>query len=73
MLQKWREKLENLVRRCYDYNGCTYLLNFSAKLQKLVGGFKFTDNWDGTTSMYDISSGKLLVTFRDENMVHSIF
>lgn len=65
---KWREKLENLVRRCYDYNGCTYLLNFSAKLQKLVGGFKFTDNWDGTTSMYDISSGKLLVTFRDENM-----
>ena len=61
--------MKSLVKRCYDYNGCTYLLNFSAKLQKLIGGFKFTDNWDGTTSMYDISSGKLLVTFRDENMV----
>jgi hypothetical protein len=67
--QNWRSKLTTLVRNCYNYNGCTYLLQFSAKLQTLTGGYKFEDNWDGTTSMYDSTNGKLLVTFQNENMV----
>lgn len=64
----WRSKLQQLVRQCYEYNGCFYLLTFSAKLQTMIGSFKYTDNWDGTTSMFDSNSGKLLVTFRNENM-----
>ena len=69
-LKYWGKKLQQLVKRCYEYNGCSYLLQFSAKLQQMRGdGFKYTDNWDGTTSMYESKSGKLLVTFRNENMV----
>lgn len=72
-LKAWRQKLKSLVQSCYDYNGCSYLLHFSSKLQQLKGGFKYADNWDGTMSMYDSTSGKLLVTFRNENMVAMIF
>ena len=57
------------MKNCYIYNGCDYLLLFSAKLQTLNGRYKFEDNWDGTTSMYDSISSKLLVTFQNENMV----
>ncbi|KAI9564070.1 hypothetical protein GHT06_007808 [Daphnia sinensis] len=66
----WASKLSKLVKNCYEYNGCTYLLHFSAKLQTLSGGYKFEDNWDGTTSMYDSTNGKLLVTFQNENMIY---
>lgn len=66
----WACKLSKLVKNCYEYNGCMYLLHFSAKLQTLSGGYKFEDNWDGTTSMYDSTNGKLLVTFQNENMVN---
>ncbi|XP_057371302.1 uncharacterized protein LOC130692244 [Daphnia carinata] len=68
--QHWAYKLSKLVKNCYEYNGCTYLLHFSAKLQTLSGGYKFEDNWDGTTSMYDSTNGKLLVTFQNENMIY---
>lgn len=59
-----------MVKKCYEHNGCSYLLQFSARLEQL-SGFKFNDNWDGTTSMFDAKSGKLLVTFRNENMVRA--
>lgn len=68
--QHWACKLSKLVKNCYEYNGCMYLLHFSAKLQTLSGGYKFEDNWDGTTSMYDSTNGKLLVTFQNENMIY---
>ncbi|KAI9562527.1 hypothetical protein GHT06_009975 [Daphnia sinensis] len=66
----WASKFSKLVKNCYEYNGCSYLLQFSAKLQTLSGGYKFEDNWDGTTSMYDSTNGKLLVTFQNENMIY---
>ena len=60
-----------IVERCYAFHGCDYLLHFCKNLveTKPKEGYKFTDNRDGTSSMYDGHSGKLLVTFRNENRV----
>lgn len=63
----WQSKFQQLVKRCYEYNHSLILLNFSARLYTILGSFRYSDNWDGTTSIFDIKSGKLLVTFRNEN------
>jgi len=62
---------QKLVERCYTYHGCDFLLSFckSLVIQKPPGGYKFSDNRDGTTSMYHAESDKLLVTIRNENRV----
>lgn len=61
----------SLVERCYSFHGCDYLLQFCASLvaQMPPAGYRFNDNRDGTTSMYHGTTGKLLVTFRNENRV----
>lgn len=61
--------LVSVVERCYTYHGCEYLLQFCASLtaQMPSSGYRFNDNRDGTTSMYHGCTGKLLVTFRNEN------
>ncbi|MPC59663.1 DNA-binding protein Ewg [Portunus trituberculatus] len=66
-----RSALIGLVERCYSFHGCEYLLQFCASLvaQMPSAGYRFNDNRDGTTSMYHGSTGKLLVTFRNENRV----
>nr|XP_053630393.1 uncharacterized protein LOC128687064 [Cherax quadricarinatus] len=67
--------LVGLVQRCYTFHGCEYLLQFCASLvsQKPESGYRFNDNRDGTTSMYHGSTGKLLVTFRNENRDYDKF
>ncbi|XP_050697933.1 uncharacterized protein LOC126986135 [Eriocheir sinensis] len=64
-----RNSLIGLVQRCYSFHGCDYLLQFCASLvaQMPPAGYRFNDNRDGTTSMYHGTTGKLLVTFRNEN------
>ncbi|XP_045598434.2 uncharacterized protein [Procambarus clarkii] len=64
-----RSALVGLVERCYTFHGCQYLLQFCASLvtQMPASGYRFNDNRDGTTSMYHGTTGKLLVTFRNEN------
>ncbi|KAK4319896.1 hypothetical protein Pmani_009202 [Petrolisthes manimaculis] len=66
-----RLALVSLVEKCYNFHGCEYLLQFCASLvaQMPPSGYRFNDNRDGTTSMYHGTTGKLLVTFRNENRV----
>lgn len=70
-----RSALIGLVERCYSFHGCEYLLQFCASLvsQMPAAGYRFNDNRDGTTSMYHGNTGKLLVTFRNENRDYDKF
>lgn len=62
--------LKKLVFRCYTYHRSEYLLRFCSYLAQYPHEeLEYVNNWDSTTSLYHKSTGKLLVTFRNENMV----
>lgn len=62
--------LKKLVFRCYTYHRSEYLLRFCSYLAQYPHDkLEYVNNWDSTTSLYHKSTGKLLVTFRNENMV----
>lgn len=65
--------LKKLVFRCYTYHRSEYLLRFCSYLAQYPRDeLEYVNNWDSTTSLYHKSTGKLLVTFRNENMVCTI-
>ncbi|KPJ03363.1 hypothetical protein RR46_06519 [Papilio xuthus] len=69
--QDWETRLKNLVRRCYNHHKSAFLLVFSAHLARLPRKrLRLVDNRDHTTSMYYRPSGRLLVTFRNENLFY---
>ncbi|CAL4110278.1 unnamed protein product, partial [Meganyctiphanes norvegica] len=70
-----RTTLIKLADMCYAYHGCQYLLQFCHSLVEQMpdSGYRFNDNRDGTTSMYHGTTGKLLVTFRNENREYDRF
>jgi len=62
--------LRTAIRACYTYHDCMYLLEFCRKLITFTGGIEnlqVIDNRDGTRSLFNRISKKLLVTFRAEN------
>lgn len=64
----WEARLKNLVKKCYDYHKSPFLLVFSAQLARYPRNrLRYVDNRDHTTSLYYRPSGRLLVTFRNEN------
>ncbi|XP_028157788.1 uncharacterized protein LOC114350976 [Ostrinia furnacalis] len=65
----WVARLKVLVKRCYDFHKSPFLLVFSAQLARYPRKrLRYVDNRDHTTSLYYRPSGKLLVTFRNENI-----
>ncbi|XP_011634722.1 uncharacterized protein LOC105425581 [Pogonomyrmex barbatus] len=65
----WMANLKKLVFRCYTYHRSEYLLRFCSYLAQYPHEeLEYVNNWDSTTSLYHKSTGKLLVTFRNENM-----
>lgn len=65
----WELRLKNLVKKCYDYHKSRFLIVFSAKLaQYPLKKLRYVDNRDQTTSLYYRPNGRLLVTFRNENL-----
>ncbi|XP_014470678.1 PREDICTED: uncharacterized protein LOC106742336 [Dinoponera quadriceps] len=65
----WMANLKKLVFRCYTYHRSEYLLRFCSYLARYPHEeLQYVNNWDSTTSLYHKSTGKLLVTFRNENM-----
>ncbi|GBP83582.1 hypothetical protein EVAR_104026_1 [Eumeta japonica] len=67
----WEVKLKRLVRRCYDYHKSAFLLVFSSQLSRYPRNrLRYVDNRDHTTSLYYRPSGRLLVTFRNENLFY---
>jgi len=62
--------LRSAIKACYTYHDCMYLLEFCRKLITFTGGIEnlqVVDNRDGTRSLLNRLSKKLLVTFRAEN------
>ncbi|XP_031832686.1 ovaries absent isoform X2 [Nomia melanderi] len=67
--ENWMANLKKLVFRCYTYHRSEYLLRFCSYLARYPhDDLEYVNNWDSTTSLYHKSTGKLLVTFRNENM-----
>lgn len=65
----WMANLKKLVFRCYTYHKSEHLLRFCSYLARYpYEELEYVNNWDSTTSLYHKSTGKLLVTFRNENM-----
>lgn len=67
----WDERLKSLVRKCYTFHNSSFLLVFSAQLARYPRKrLRYVDNLDETTSLYLKPTGRLLVTFRNENMYY---
>ncbi|KAI8424628.1 hypothetical protein MSG28_003057 [Choristoneura fumiferana] len=67
----WESRLKSLVKRCYEFHKSAFLLVFSAQLARYPRRrLRYVDNCDRTTSLYYRPSGRLLVTFRNENMYY---
>lgn len=69
----WFNKLKQIVAICYQFHKSVFLLRFCENLSAYQPeSLRFINNYNSTTSLFDRVSNKLLVTFRNENMV-SIF
>lgn len=69
----WLAKLKKIVAICYQFHRSIFLLRFCNNLatyqpEKL----RFIDNPNQTTSLFHRHNMKLLVTFRNENMVRNL-
>lgn len=70
---EWFNKLKEIVAICYQFHKSVFLLRFCENLSAYqTESLRFISNFNSTTSLFDRVSNKLLVTFRNENMV-SIF
>lgn len=66
----WHAKLKELVVMCYSHHKSIFLLRFCQQLSAYEqASLRFINNYNSTTSLYHRTSNKLLVTFRNENMV----
>lgn len=68
--QTWLGKLKEIVAICYRFHKSVFLLRFCENLSAYQPeNLRFINNFNSTTSLFDRISNKLLVTFRNENMV----
>lgn len=69
----WLNKLKEIVAICYQFHKSVFLLRFCENLSAYTReNLRFINNYNSTTSLFDRVSNKLLVTFRNENMVSLI-
>lgn len=67
----WLEKMKELVVICYSFHKCVFLLRFCTDLASYEPAtLRFINNYNSTTSLYQRHTRKLLVTFRNENMLY---
>lgn len=68
--EDWFTKLKGIVAICYQFHKSVFLLRFCENLSAYQPeSLRFINNYNSTTSLFDRVSNKLLVTFRNENMV----
>ncbi|XP_044741598.1 uncharacterized protein LOC123302632 [Chrysoperla carnea] len=67
----WKELLLNLITKCYRYHRMEDMIGFSVQLAEISkDNFRILDNWNGTTSFFEKSTSKLLVTVRNELLTY---
>lgn len=70
----WHAKLKQIVIICYSFHKGVFLLRFCNELAGYQPeSLRFINNQNSTTSLFNRDKNKLLVTFRNENMVSSSF
>lgn len=70
----WFDKLKEIVAICYQFHKSVFLLRFCENLSAYQPeSLRFINNYNSTTSLFDRVSNKLLVTFRNENMVSTLW
>lgn len=71
--QQWLAKMKEIVVICYEFHKSIFLLRFCNELASYEREcLRFINNYNSTTSLYERTSNRLLVTFRNENMVSFI-
>lgn len=69
----WSLKMKEIVATCYTFHRCVFLLRFCENLASYPPEhLRFINNQNSTTSLYDRRNNKLLVTFRNENMMYDL-
>ncbi|XP_053671652.1 uncharacterized protein LOC128721873 [Anopheles nili] len=67
----WLQKMRELVVVCYSFHRSVYLLRYCTDLASFqTTALRFINNYNSTTSLFERSTNKLLVTFRNENMLY---
>ncbi|CAO1388713.1 unnamed protein product [Diamesa tonsa] len=67
----WTQKMRDIVDACYKHHKCPFLLTYSKELSdNSPESLRFVNNNNSTTSLYNRISKKLLLTFRNENMLY---
>uniref|UniRef100_A0A182QZK7 Nuclear respiratory factor 1 NLS/DNA-binding dimerisation domain-containing protein n=1 Tax=Anopheles farauti TaxID=69004 RepID=A0A182QZK7_9DIPT len=67
----WLQKMREIVVVCYSSHRSVYLLRYCTDLASFQPtALRFINNYNSTTSLYERSTNKLLVTFRNENMLY---
>uniref|UniRef100_A0AAG5CP53 Nuclear respiratory factor 1 NLS/DNA-binding dimerisation domain-containing protein n=1 Tax=Anopheles atroparvus TaxID=41427 RepID=A0AAG5CP53_ANOAO len=67
----WLHMMKQIVVECYSFHQCVYLLRYCNDLASYQPtSLRFINNYNSTTSLFERISNKLLVTFRNENMLY---
>ncbi|XP_058119025.1 uncharacterized protein LOC131261123 isoform X2 [Anopheles coustani] len=67
----WMHIMRRIVVSCYSFHECIYLLRYCNDLASYQPtSLRFINNYNSTTSLYERKTNKLLVTFRNENMLY---
>ncbi|XP_026473330.1 uncharacterized protein LOC113377286 [Ctenocephalides felis] len=67
----WLKFLRDLVISCYKFHDSEYLLHFCNNLTSHPRStLRYINNFNGTTSLYVKGEGRLLCTFRNENITY---
>uniref|UniRef100_A0A182JX03 Nuclear respiratory factor 1 NLS/DNA-binding dimerisation domain-containing protein n=1 Tax=Anopheles christyi TaxID=43041 RepID=A0A182JX03_9DIPT len=67
----WLQKMREIVVVCYTFHHSVYLLRYCSDLAKYQPtALRFINNYNSTTSLFERATNKLLVTFRNENMLY---
>ena len=65
--------LRNIVEVCYEFHNQPFLLKYSSQLsQNDTANLRYVRASETTTSLYSRHPKKLLLTFRNENMVRNL-
>lgn len=71
-LQNWEKVLRKIIESCYHYHEHGFLLKYSRDLcENERANLRYVKATDTTTDLYSREPKKLLLTFRNENMVES--
>lgn len=68
---EWVSQLRDIIKLCYKHHCSDFLLKFCEELAKnSPSSLLYVNNCDSTTSLYLKKTRRLLVTFRNENVLY---